>query len=237
MGHVMWRSWFRSAVPGALGTRIGCWLSERLFSRLTVAGRITAIALTLAVPLNLVAVMVIWRLSEAANETQRTSLLYTARSVAAAVDAKLGEYLALAQTLARSPALLENDLDVFDAEARRAFVTPDAWVLVSDLGGQQLINTARQPGQYLPLRNPVGFDAQKRALGTHSTVVTPLRVDMVSQAWITSIEVPIFKNGQPFRALSVSVRATSFLHLLNIQQMPKNWLADIVDCQGRYLAV
>jgi hypothetical protein len=32
----------------------------------------------------------------------------------AAADAKLGEYMALAQALARSPALLEDNLDDFD---------------------------------------------------------------------------------------------------------------------------
>jgi len=122
-----------SAQGGALESRFVQWRSWRPCSRFTIAARITALALTLAVPLNLVIIAVIWHLSEAASQTQRTALLYTARSVAAAVDAKLGEYLALANTLARSPALLEDDLDAFEAEARRAFmracvgVSSDTW--------------------------------------------------------------------------------------------------------------
>src|SRR5262249_48597797 len=83
------------------------WLARSPFARLTIAARITAIALILAVPLNLVIVAVIWHLSRAASEAQQTGLLYTARSVGAAVEAKLGEYMALNQALARSPALLQ----------------------------------------------------------------------------------------------------------------------------------
>ncbi|MGA7325565.1 MAG: PAS domain S-box protein, partial [Rhodomicrobium sp.] len=220
---------------GSLGRRLRCWFSERLFSRFTISARITAITLTLAVPLNLLIFTVIWRLSEAANETQRTSLLYTARSVAAAADAKLGEYVTLAQALARSPALLEDNLEVFEVEARRAFLTSDAWVVVADLDGQQLINTMKQPGQPLPVRNPLGLAPQRRALEIHSTLITGVRLGQISKDWIISIEVPIFKNGQPFRALSVALRARSFFRLLNEQHIPKNWLACVFDHTGRFI--
>ncbi|MGA7324430.1 MAG: PAS domain-containing protein, partial [Rhodomicrobium sp.] len=203
---------------------------------MTIAARITAIAVTLAVPLNLVIFAVIWRLSEAASEAQRTSLLYTARSVAAAVDAKLGEYVALAQALARSPHLLEDNLDVFDAEARRAFASPDARVAAADFEGQQLINTARQPGQRLPLLSPLGLAAQKRAFETHTMVIAGVQIGTVSQDWIIHIEVPIFKDAQPFRALAVAVKAQSFFHLLNAQHIPKDWLICILDHQGRFVA-
>lgn len=97
------------------------WFPRLPFSRVTIAARITIIALILAVPLNLVIVAVFWRLSETASEVQRAGLLYMARTVASAVDAKLGEYITLAQALARSPTLLDSELDPFEAEARRAF--------------------------------------------------------------------------------------------------------------------
>src|SRR5579862_5673367 len=73
------------------------------FSRVSIAGRIVAITIALALPLNLIIAAIIWHLSDAASEAQRTSLLYTARSIAAASDARLGEYIALAEALGRSP--------------------------------------------------------------------------------------------------------------------------------------
>ncbi|MGA7328392.1 MAG: PAS domain S-box protein, partial [Rhodomicrobium sp.] len=206
------------------------------FSRWTITARVTAVVLTLAVPLNLVIAGAVWHLSKTANETQRTSLLYTARSVAAAVDAKLGEYMALAQALARSPALLQDDFGAFEAEARRAFASmPDAQIMVADLEGQQLINTAQQQGQRLPSRDPVGLEAQKRAFETRSPLIADVRVGNVSQDRIINIEVPIFRNGQPFRALAVAVKTQSFYRLLNAQHMPEDWLACITDHQGRFI--
>jgi PAS domain S-box-containing protein len=226
----------QSASHATLRGRFLYWLSKRLFSRLSIAARVTAITLTLAVPLNLVIAAVIWDLSKAANEAQRTSLLYTAQSVAAAVDAKLDRYSALTQSLSRSPALLDDNLAAFESEARRAFDTPDAWILVADFEGQQLINTGRPPGRRLPVRDPAGLAAQRRAFETHAAVITDVRVSSISPDWMINMEVPIFKNGLPFRALSVAFKAQLFLHLLNAQQMPRNWLACLVDHAGRFVA-
>ncbi|MBI4725575.1 MAG: PAS domain S-box protein, partial [Rhodomicrobium sp.] len=227
----------RSGVGGALGGRLKRWFSASRFSRWTIAARIAAIVLTLAVPLNLIVVAVVWHLADAASEAQRKSLLYTSRSVAATADAELGKYMALAQSLARSPALLDDNLAPFEAEARRAFASlPDAWVVVADLNGQQLINTASQPGQPLPPSDPACTTAQKRALETGSIVLTDVRMSPVLQDWVVSIDVPIFRDGQPLRALAIVTKAHSFLRLLSDQQIPKNWLAGILDSQGRFIA-
>ena len=212
------------------------WFTFPGFSRWSIRARITALVLALAVPLNLVIAGAVWHLSKTASETQRTSLLYTARSVAAAVDAKLGEYMALAQALARSPALLEDNFSTFDIEARRTFASmPDAQVMIADLEGGQLINTAREPGQPLPVRDPVGLAAQKHAFETGFPLVADVRMGNVSQDWIINIEVPIFKNGRPFRALAVTLKTQSILRLLNGQHLPENWLACIIDHQGRFI--
>src|SRR5262249_3863164 len=153
----------------------------------------------------------IWRLSEAANEAQRTNLLYTAHSVAAAADAKLGEYIALGQALARSPALLEDNLDRFEVEARRIFAsTPEAIVVVANLQGQQLVNTASQPGQRLPLRSPLARATQNRAYETRSTIISDVHLGALSHEWVIDIEIPIFRDGKYFRSLAVAVRARSF---------------------------
>src|SRR5262249_26354820 len=149
--------------------------------------------------------------SKTANETLQTSLLYTARSVAAAVDYELGEAVALAQALARSPALFENNLDAFEAEARRALASiTDAHVMVADLGGQQLINTAQQRGQSLPIRDSAGMAAQKHAFEARSPYIGEVREGSVSQKWIINIEVPIFKDGQRYRALAVALKPQTF---------------------------
>jgi signal transduction histidine kinase len=193
--------------------------------------------LGLALPLNLVIVGVVWGLVTRADEIQRTSLLYAARSIAAGVDAELGTYVALAEALSRSPALLDDNLDAFEAEARRAFPAGgDTGVLVSDADGQQLLNFFAQPGQALPRRNPLAFAAQRRASSTRSIVITDLIVGAITQKLGAGIEVPIFKNGQPFRGLAIVIRHREFLRLLSAPDIPRNWVTSIIDGEGRFIA-
>src|SRR5712671_1511336 len=190
--------------------------SAQHFKNWTIAARLIAIVIALALPLNLLVIAVIWNLDSAADEAQRASLLYSARSVAAAVDAELSKYIALAQALSRSPAVLEDNLDAFDAQARCAFASmTDASFLVADPDGQQLINGAAQPSEPLPRLQPVAMRAQSLALERRSVVVSDVLIGNVSKEWVADVYVPIFKNDQPFRTLAVTMKARGFLKLLN----------------------
>jgi signal transduction histidine kinase len=214
------------------------WLSRKpSITRLSIPWRLGLLVLALALPLNLIIVGTIWGLVNRADETQRTSLLYAARSIAAGVDAKFGKYLTLAESLARSPALLDDSLDDFEAEARREF--PEGrrvWLLVADVNGQQLVNTETKPGEPLPRRNPLVIEDQKRALATNTVVISGIMRSSFTQDWVANIEVPIFNNGQPFRGLALGIGHQEFLPLLSAQDIPTNWLAGIIDSEGRFVA-
>jgi PAS domain S-box-containing protein len=207
------------------------------FARTTIQARLIAIVLALAVPLNVVVIVVIWRLASAANEMQRASLLYSARSIAAAVDAELGKYIALAQVLSRSPALLEDNLDVFEGELRQGLSSvPDVWALVAEPNGHQLLNTVMPRGQprLSSKRNDEGLAAQTKAFETRSVFVSDVAKGP-DQRWVATANVPIFKNDQPFRAFAVAMHVRHFLDLVAFQDMPKDWLAAIRDTQGRLI--
>ena len=210
--------------------------AARHFSNWMITARLIATVTALALPLNLLVVGVIWDLAGAADDAQRASLLYAARSVAAAVDAELGKHIALAQALSHSPALLDDNLDAFDAEARRSLSSiSDASFWVTDSNGQQLINGAAQPGQPLPHLHPIAMDAQNLAFESRSVVVSDVLMSSVSKEWSADICVPIFKNDQPFRALAVTMRVRGFLKLLNAHELPKNWKVGVIDGQGRLI--
>ena len=210
--------------------------AARHFSNWMITARLIATVTALALPLNLLVVGVIWDLAGAADDAQRASLLYAARSVAAAVDAELGKHIALAQALSHSPALLDDNLDAFDAEARRSLSSiSDASFWVTDSNGQQLINGAAQPGQPLPHLHSIAMDAQDLAFERRSVVVSDVLMGSVSKEWGADICVPIFKNDQPFRTLAVTMRVRGFLKLLNAHELPKNWKVGVIDGQGRLI--
>jgi signal transduction histidine kinase/ActR/RegA family two-component response regulator len=224
------------ATSARLAKRLAGLQRKAAFKHWSISRRLILLVLALALPLNLIIVGVVWGLVSRANEIQRTSLLYAARSIAAGADAELSKYVAQAEALSRSPALLDDNLDAFEAEARRAFPAgADAGVVVSDVDGQQLVNTLAQPGLLLPHRNPVALAAQRRAFSTRSIVITDLLRGPATQDLIATIEVPIFKGDQPFRGLAIVIKGREFVGLLPAHDVPRNWLVGIIDGQGRFI--
>jgi PAS domain S-box-containing protein len=204
-------------------------------ARATINTRLIAIVLTLAVPLNLVVVVFICRLAGTASESQRTSLLSAAGSLATAVDAEVGKYVALGQVLSQDPALREDRLDDFERQLRRQLeAIPNAWAVIADVDGRQLLNTSVPPGRPLPPRPASGVTAQNQAFETRLVVVSDAYAGPMTGKWFTSVNFPIFKDGKPFRALALSMSAGGFANLA--QHMPRNWLAEIHDGQGRIIA-
>ena len=208
-------------------------------ARTTINMRLIAIVLGLAVPLNIVVALVIWRLAGAANEAQRTSLLYAARSIATAVDAELGKYISLAQMLSHDPALQADNLDGFEAGLREHLAEiPNLSALVADRDGQQLVNTAAPKGQPLPTGPAEAMEAQQRAFETGRVAVSDIYrgAEPSRGNWTASANIAIFRKGEPPRALALTVNARCFVDLLAAQDMPKNWRAAIRDAQGRIVA-
>jgi PAS domain S-box-containing protein len=204
--------------------------------RWRVGHRLIALVVAIALPLNLLIIAVIASLASSSIELQRTSLLYVARSVASGVDAQLAKYMAIAADLQRSPALMRDDLAAFEVEARQALTAvPDAWVVIADASGQQLVNTSPKARRPLPRRNPEALQAQGRVFQSRAATVTNVRRGSAVDDWVASVEAPVFKDGQPFRAVSVAISLPVFLNVLGEQEMPKAWLAGIIDENGRFV--
>jgi len=53
---------------------------------------------------------------------------------------------------------------------------------------------------------------------------------------VATIEVPVFKEGMPYRVLAVAMKMQGFQRLLSERQMPQGWLAGLIDAEGRFLA-
>ncbi|TAH64775.1 MAG: PAS domain-containing sensor histidine kinase [Rhodopseudomonas palustris] len=201
--------------------------------RWSIRRRLAATVLVTALPLTVLLVTAISEMAIEATETQRIGLLYTARALAAAVDARIDKHIALGRTLATSPALLDDNLNAFKSDAQRAFVEiDDTAVVVADLEGQLLINPFAESDQPLPKRPPAAFAAQRLAFAQNKIVVSDLFRAPLKNGLFATIEFPIWKDGRAFRALAVPMVANGFSGLLNAQSMPEDWHASINDSQG-----
>lgn len=191
----------------------------------------------LAVPLNMLVIGVVYSLSNAAANAQRANLLYTASSIAAGVDAHLNKYIAISADLLNSPALLADNLNVFEEKARQTLTgISDAWVQVADGDGQLLLNTSDQAVYPLARRPPSALAAQQHAVELGAVIVTGVRPRPTMNDWIATIEAPVFRDGKLFRVLIIAMKLTAYLNLLSAQDMPSAWLAGIVDEDGRFVA-
>lgn len=201
-----------------------------------VRAPILGLVLVLAIPLNTVIALTIWNLARSARDSQLQALGYSAQSIASAVDASVGKYIALVDALSRSPALAAGDLDAFHAEAVRTVQLDGAWAIVADSSGQMLINTRRPVGQPLPVRAPEGRAYQARAAELGKTVVSGVYKGLIAKTWIVSVENSVAGPGGTRYAMAVVVPASTFLGVLNPDDIPRGWLAGIMDGAGRYLA-
>ncbi len=197
---------------------------------------ILGLVLVLAIPLNIVIALTIWNLARSARDSQLQALTYSAESIASAVDASVGKYIALVDALSRSPSLAAGDLDAFHAEAARTVQLDGAWAIVADASGQMLLNTQRPAGHPLPLRVSEGRAYQARAAELKKTIVSGVYRGLVARTWIVSVETSVAGPGGATYAMAVVVPAKTFLRVLNPDNIPNAWLAGIMDGGGRYVA-
>src|SRR5262249_6504104 len=187
----------------------------------TIGRRLALMGVVLATPLSLLLIATITNLAATSRDAQTATMHYSARAIAAAVDARLSRHTALAQTLAAEPEVLDDDLSVFEAEARRVFADiHDARLLIADLDGQQLINLAAEPGQPLPKRDPMAIAVQQRSIEAGTAVVSDVVMGPVVRNWTAAIGLPILKEGIPFRQLAVNMDLKGLRQLLAAQGCP-----------------
>ena len=210
---------------------------QRSYGALSIKRRLLLLTGILFLPCVGLIAYVIVSMAQSAEASIRRGLSYAAQTISAAVDAELRRSIALVELLAKSQDVAADDLRQFEAEARRVgFATGQAWIIVSEPSGRLLLNTVSEAGKPLGARTPEGLRSQARAFETGRTSVSDIFVGPSSGEWVATIDVPIFKDGKPFRCLSMAVPASNYTRLLAQQELPADWLVGIMDGSGRYVS-
>ena len=104
-----------------------------------------------ALPLLALALLMVNQLVDLERQSTRTSLMNSARTLAALTDNEIDTYSAIAIALAQSLALRNGDLATFWAQSKKALeLVPGAWLELRDASDRRLLNTL-QPSR-LPRR-------------------------------------------------------------------------------------
>ena len=164
-----------------------------------------------------------------------TSLMATSRAMAEAVDRELDQAAALGRGLAISSLLAGDDFVGFERQARQA-ISPYGYhlVLTSPNSEFQLVNTQVPPGAEQPTLTTGPIDPALRQDRIH---VSTLAKSRVSDAWFTSVDVPVpDPDGQLRFVLSMFVPSAAFQRIIDEQHLPTSWSPVILDADWSVVA-
>ncbi|MGB4247474.1 MAG: hypothetical protein WBJ75_07100, partial [Pseudohongiellaceae bacterium] len=164
------------------------------------------------------------------------NLISRARAMVQSVDSQLLRTRALAQVLASFGGIPKDDLPAFHAWARQ--VIADAGlglnVVLSERGGQQVLNTMAELGEPLPIHGDPATIEQVFATGR--PVISGLYTGAYVRELGIHISVPVFEDGQVICVLSVGVLTSEFDDVLIAQNFPAEWVAAVFDGSGTIVA-
>ncbi|MGZ3183978.1 MAG: bifunctional diguanylate cyclase/phosphodiesterase [Telluria sp.] len=204
-------------------------------SRLSVRQVLSLVVGTLFIPAVIAAGAFSYKLFSDGLAAKGQLTVQAARSIELAVDGQLGALTSAAESLALSPLLQAGRLEEFHAYARSVLPgTAGFAVVLSDLEGQQLLNTLVPWGGPLPRH---GNPAELRAVAASGRpLVSDLYTGGVLRRPVLSVGVPVRRDGRIAYVLDIGVLPASFDALLRRQRFESSWIAVILDSTGTVVA-
>ena len=200
----------------------------RAAPRRTIRFWLNCLVLACVLPALLVTSFIIFRSFAQERAGLERDVIGTVRALNQAVDAELKGARSALLVLAMSPHLATNDFAKFYDEAQQAARAMNVDnIVLSDISGQQLINTLQPFGSSLSLH--AGREQLRRVIETGQPVISDLFIGAVVKKPIISVEVPVFADGKPRYALAAGVFPERLSEILRLQKMPPDWVAAIID--------
>ncbi|HEV2568214.1 sensor histidine kinase [Sphingomonas sp.] len=164
-----------------------------------------------------------------ARQRAEIQLLDTTRALSQVVEGQLRQFETMLLALAGDEALQRGDYAAFDRRARALLAGPDAWIVIGDRRGKQLVNTRLPAGAPLLTGRPP-IKAFK-TLDRGRTHICDLTQGIVSKQ-ILCVDVPVRRGGRVDHHLSVVFKPSFLQRILDRQRIPRSRFATIIDSSG-----
>ena len=174
------------------------------------------------------------------NETEKQSTLRELRrrtqGIALNVEAHINVALGTLNTLGQSEATLKGDVKGLYDLAKRALTLDPTYraITLVDPQGHMLFHTSIAFGD--PLFSSLEKEVSRRALETNQFQVSGPFVAPISPKSVVAITVPITMAGKRDKCLRIIMLTETLNAFLNKQQLPRGWVAGLMDSQGIILA-
>jgi signal transduction histidine kinase len=189
------------------------------------------IVLAVLVPAFVVAAVGIFYLYGEEQLAFRKSMQETSRALASLLDKEIATREAVLRTLAASPAIDAGDLLAFQRHARAIAPTPETSIFLTDLNGQQLMNT-RMPIDTKTLPRSDGLMVLRQGAGPDATVVSNVFSAHIGKSYSLAVQVPIKRNGVLLYYLGSGSFVSNLQSIFADQKLPAEWVGTIVDRNG-----
>src|SRR5262245_50006829 len=221
------------AVVVARQGRARFWRRAAASVSLSVRTHIVGLILDIVTPLLAFSAFLVLRSAAHEQDVMGNAVRERTREAAAALDHELGALHARLLLLAGSHRLQIGDFAGFRAEAVEAAKQGTLSIVLSDLNGQQIVNTRAEASATLPMA--ADLQTIRRVVATGPTQISNLSRSPVTGELFTAIDVPVLQGGQLTYVLSLNI-APLLPHLLADLALPAEWIASIADRAGYTLA-
>jgi len=201
---------------------------SRKLPRRTIRFWLNCLVIACVLPALLVATAIIFRSFKQERASLERDTIATARALSQAVDAELKGARSALLVLAGSPQLASRDFAKFYGEARQMVpVLNIDNIVLSDVSGQQLVNTLQPYGTPLPYHGD--REQLARVISSRQPVISDLFIGAVTGKPIIVIEAPVIVEGAVRYSLAVGIFPERLSSILRNQNIPPNWVAAILD--------
>jgi len=203
-----------------------------------IRSRLLLLVLAVLVPGLIGAGIAIAYVYQEEHDFNNASLSETSRALALALDREMRRRESILQTLAEARALHRGELRRFYDHLSAIAAATDTTLILSDLTGQQILNTRLPYGAKMPVNLPIEREYRARH-GNEGTFISDLyRLPITHSGWNFAVEVPVRKNGDGpiVGMLAITANSAQIQQVVSEGHLPAGWLATVLDRNGLVVA-
>jgi signal transduction histidine kinase/CheY-like chemotaxis protein len=201
-----------------------------------IRSRLLALVFTILVPSIIGAGMGIYYVYNAQQQSYRQSIEDLANAMALLLDREMSARASTLHALSRSPTITDNNFPAFYRFAHEVASAWDTTIVISDLDGQQLMNTRAPYGTPgLPRMTP-SLIARRQKEGPKAALVSDVYYAPLGKSHSFAVQVPIERDGRVLYYLAMGAFTKQLQQVFDQQKMPAGWVGTILDSQGAVAA-
>jgi signal transduction histidine kinase len=209
------------------------WLRARMSSPLSIRTYMVGLILVVVVPLLAFSAFLVLRSAEHEQEIMASTVRERTQATAAMIDHELSLLRSRLFVMAGSKYLQAGDFAAFHTQATQTAREDGLNVVLSDLTGQEIVNTRLPFGDKLPVTT--ALDTVRRIVATGQPDISDLTIGAVSRQPVIGVAVPVFRDDRLDYVLSLNI-APRLPKILAQLDLPTDWIITISDRRGYTIA-